>query len=512
MSCRRIVVGARCDRACEGGVVAREIVAACLVQHRSRLGRADPHREIERLRQPRFVRGCQRRERHRVGRRMAAEEAHADAGASRRAGAVEEQRLATARGPMTESIDGHHVRDVLRVLERHVERGGELGELAGREIIRRPPDEREEPRDPRPRRMDGGIEVALRDAREEHRGTRMEPRRADAHHRPRRLALRDEEERRGGQPRQRTERARPSGAARDGEAPVVDGRAEQQARLRATSVCGDARDLLRDDGTEVRRRRDGPFTRQSAGHRDDAAGQAQRFADLHARSLLLGDQAPLELGREDVEVWPEHDVLDLRERAIEGDVDGKRQCIERDHVRDALLAHVHVECTYSDARRWRQYARGVRSLDGAFEHDAVAIETLATGCAELVPHAGRAFEADQRLVRDGELDGLRRSVHVGVDGLPVPLGERREARGASLLGQRGRRTEQALSGAMATPRDGRADRERSHGEQQLQRRDDSASYPTRRHPAGPVTASDASSRSSGAPRPRPMLEPRIRAA
>ena len=169
------------------------------------------------------------------------------------------------------------------------------------------------------------------------------------------------------------------------------------------------------------------LAREAARDRDDCARQLERLTDLDACAFLLGGETGVELGEQGIELGREDRVVDLRERALEGEVHRVRERVERDDIRNALLALFHVECTYSQTRRRRPRARGI----GAPEDDeAVTLETVAAGHAELVPEAGRAFDADQRCLREGELDDLGRPSDLGLDGLPVPLGKGHEARAA----------------------------------------------------------------------------------
>jgi hypothetical protein len=75
---------------------------------------------------------------------------------------------------MPEAIDRDHVGGVLRVLEVHAHRGGSLVELVEREVVGRAPNEGQDARDARPRRKDPGIDVAVGDAREDHRRARVQ--------------------------------------------------------------------------------------------------------------------------------------------------------------------------------------------------------------------------------------------------------------------------------------------------------------------------------------------------
>ena len=159
------------------------------------------------------------------------------------------------------------------------------------------PHEGEEARDPRPRREDAGVDVAIRHAREHHGRACVEPRACDAEDGAAHLAPCDEAERSRREPCKRAKRAWPRGARRDDEATVVDGDSEERARV-APRVRDDARDLLSDRGAELARDRRRLLAREAARHEDDRAGQLECLADLDARDLLLGGEASVELAEQ----------------------------------------------------------------------------------------------------------------------------------------------------------------------------------------------------------------------
>ncbi len=174
----RGLVGTERDGLRERRVVAGEHVEPALAHRGASFLGADPGHEIERGRKRAdpitrddgrrigvrpSERGTRERcERDGVGGGMTSEEPKVAACPRGRARAVEQEGLPPLSGALAKPIDGHHVRDLLRILERHANRRCDLGELGRREVVGRPPYEREHAADAGPERVDGGIDIAQR--------------------------------------------------------------------------------------------------------------------------------------------------------------------------------------------------------------------------------------------------------------------------------------------------------------------------------------------------------------
>ena len=373
--------------------------------------------------------------------------------------------------------------------------------------------------------VDGGVDVAL--GRCARAASRCAHAGATSRRRPSLPAGQLALARRGGAVRSRATPARETSrdcAAPRGscEATVVDGRAEQRARLR-TVVRDDARDLLRRRrDARLRRRRQRSVAGEAARHRHDATRQAVGLRRSRRRPPLLGRQARLELGREEQSSSRTRGPRRRPRRARVRTRRERRTRARRSSRRRARAARAHP-CRmhpYRGVPRRGERGWGAR-LGGAIEEDAVAARGARDPPRRARPiRASRLRDGSRATPRRGAARrscGAPRTVHV--DGLPVPLRKRREARRATLLGQRGRRTEHGLREPWLRRQRRGEEREREHGKHRAARRAPDAGAPRvagrperrrQRRDDSAISAKAGRARSAGATREELPRYPRRR--
>ena len=444
----KVVLGrSRGHQAIERRLEAGVGVLVRLVQHRARLGRAEPRADVERGgeradavapgdagRARRVLRAHQGKyqslEHLGVGRGASPQEAQADRRRRARLGAadrarrvaIEEPRRVRGHGRVTEPVDAGHVGDPPRVVHVRALRRGDARELLRRDVVGRSPDERREPLDAPPRLPGVGVDVRIEEAAHDEGRARVGAR--ERHAQLARAAVfagACEHQRCLLEPGHRAEdsagRLVGVGHPARGHRRVVEGHAEERALARP-GVREHLRLLLGHRGFELARDLVLRIGERSRG-RDEPSRDHVRRREIGVGVVRFGEEAPFEPHEQRRQGRCDLAPLDLGQRAVEREVTQGEERVERDHHRRPLFPELRVELTQ------------VGRLCGVELDEAFVPELLARRGSRRRPALLRSPCPHEEPVREGQIRSRAPQRHGRLDRLPVrPLRElgRRRAR------------------------------------------------------------------------------------